>query len=177
MTSYTEQEIVELCLKNDRRGQKLLFDKYAKAMFNLSYRISNDYDLASDILQEGFIEVFRSLKGFRAESTLGAWIKTIMVRTTLRRVKKENNFDTLDVKIHDKVIEWQNHLDYQDLENAIRSLPYGYRAVFLLVEKEGYKHKEVAEMLGISEGTSKSQLWNAKKLLQKKLKVYRYERN
>ncbi|UII24962.1 RNA polymerase sigma factor [Fulvivirga maritima] len=172
----TEEEIIRMCRKNNRSGQKLLFDKYAKAMFNVAYRISNDYELANDILQEGFMEVFKNIKSFRAESALGAWIKTIIVRTTLRKVKKEGFFESFELEKHDQVIEWSDHFTVQDLEKAIQSLPDGYRAVFLLSEKEGYKHREIAEMLEISEGTSKSQLWNAKKILQKKLKEYQYDR-
>jgi RNA polymerase sigma factor (sigma-70 family) len=149
----------------------MLFEKYSKAVFNVAYRITNDYDVSNDVLQEGFIEVFKDLEKFRKESSLGSWIKTIVVRAALRKIKIENRFEKLSAE-HDQIVEWKDDFDAEELDKAIRSLPQGYRTVFLLVEKEGYKHKEIAKMLDISEGTSKSQLFYAKKMLQQKLTRY-----
>jgi RNA polymerase sigma-70 factor (ECF subfamily) len=160
---------VSRCLAKDRNAQYLLFEKYKKAMFTKVFRLLNDYDEANDALQEGFIEVFRSLSDFKADSTLGAWIKTIMVRQAIRRRKFLDKFESLDVEMHETAFEVADTFTGQELDEAIRTLPEGCKTVFLLAEVEGFMHKEIAEMLSISEGTSKSQLSHAKKLLRKKL--------
>lgn len=169
--SLTEIEIVSGCLSDNRKCQKMLFDRYKDAMYTVAFRILRNEDLASDALQEGFIRVFGSLKNYKGRSTLGAWIKTIIVRSTLRLLEKR--FETIDYEdeFADETIEWDENMTGELLDEAIASLSPGYRSVFVLIEVEGYMHKEVAEMLEISVGTSKSQLSRAKKLLQKKLKV------
>lgn len=164
-----EADLVEACKLNDRRAQRHLFEKYKDAMFTTAYRIVNDYDHASDVLQESFIKVFKNIDSFKGYSAIGAWIKTIVVRTAIRKIKFESRFESLDHKAHDTPVEWSDELTGFYLDKAIRSLPDGFRTVFLLVEVEGYKHKEVAELLKISENTSKSQLHHAKKNLRKKL--------
>jgi len=130
--------------------------------------------LANDVLQEAFVKIFRHLGTFRKESTLGAWIKTIVVRTALTRVKREVYTESLEDHHHkDQVIDWGHRLDVDYLEKAIQALPAGYRSVFVMIEVEGYSHQEVADMLGISVGTSKSQLFYAKKKLRLSLADYR----
>ncbi|MEZ4777122.1 MAG: RNA polymerase sigma factor [Bacteroidia bacterium] len=168
--SEKEQNLVEGCLAGDRLAQKALYDKYKDAMYTLSYRITNDFDLAQDVLQEAFIGVFKGIGGFRQASSLGAWIKTIVVRTAYRRIKREVVHLPLEDEKHQEVVDWNTPIDIGYLEQAIQSLPNGYRSVFVLIEVEGYSHKEVAETMGISVGTSKSQLYYAKKQLQQKLK-------
>lgn len=162
----TEIQLIEGCLANERFAQKELYDRYKDAMFTLAYRISGDFGLAEEILQDAFLKVFRGLGSFRKESTLGAWIKTILVRTAYNKIRKKIRFSSLDYLPADEHIHWGSSLDTEYLEKAIVSLPDGYRSVFVLIEVEGYGHKEVSEMLGISEGTSKSQLFHAKKKLR-----------
>jgi RNA polymerase sigma-70 factor (ECF subfamily) len=169
----TEREIVDGCLAEDRFAQKELYERYKDAMFTISYRIAGDFGLAEEILQDAFIKIFRGLKGFRFESTLGAWIKIIVIRTAYSRIKKKVQFDPIEFAGKDNAIYISNKLDTEYLEKAIMELPKGYRTVFWLVEVEGYPHKEVSEMLGISEGTSKSQLFYAKNKLREKLAQYR----
>jgi RNA polymerase sigma factor (sigma-70 family) len=125
--------------------------------------------LAAEALQDAFLKVFQHLDSFEGRSSLGAWIKRIVVRealTTLRRQKPA--FDDLnDQTMQEEVIDWgQTPIDAEYLEQAIAGLPDGFRTVFLLAEVEGYSHKEIAAMLQVSEGTSKSQLWAAKKRLR-----------
>ncbi len=168
----TESEIVHGCLKEDRYAQKLLYDKYKDAMFTLAYRISGDFLLAEEILHDAFLKVFRGLGGFRFESTLGAWIKIIVARTAYSKIKKKVVFEPFETASHDQSVHWGNSLDTEYLENAIMALPEGYRTVFIMIEVEGFSHREVAEMLGISEGTSKSQLFHAKKKLRILLAEY-----
>lgn len=157
-----------LCLAQDRLAQKALYDRYKDAMFTLCLRVLNESELAQDALQEAFLAVFSSLDRFRGESTLGAWIKTIVVRTAYRKLRKQGiPTEELDHEKEGEVIDWGDQLEVEYLEKAIASLPAGYRSVFVLIEVEGYSHKEVAEMLGISVGTSKSQLFHAKRYLQR----------
>lgn len=169
----TEKELVAACLQGDRLSQKELYDRYSRAMYTIAYRMTADKELANDILQEAFLKVFRKLDTFRAESTLGAWIKTIVVRTALAKLKKQVLIEPLPDNYADQYIDWGHELDVEYLEKAIQALPDGYRSVFVLVEIEGYQHKEVAAMLGISVGTSKSQLFYAKKRLRATLDAYR----
>lgn len=165
--SMTEAELIKACIDNDRLAQKELYDRYKGAMYTIAYRITNDFDLANDILQEAFIKIFRALPKFRQESTLGAWIKTIVVRTALSKIRRNPIFVPLENhSISDAIIDWGPSLDADYLEKAIKALPSGYRTVFVLIEVEGYSHKEVAELLNISTGTSKSQLFYAKKKLR-----------
>lgn len=171
---HTEEEIVEGCIRDDRKLQKALYEKYCNAMFSSAYRIMNNYELANDALQEAFIQVFRDIKKFRGESTLGAWIKTIVIRTALRKLKKENLFVSLEETEYELPFKISIPLSGEYLEKAILSLPDGFRTVFLLVEVEGYAHREVAEILNISEGTSKSQLFHAKKRLQRIINDLRF---
>ena len=168
--SMTETELIQACIQNERLAQKELYDRYSRAMYSSAYRITNDFELANDVLQEAFIKIFKNLAKFRKESTLGAWIKTIVIRTALSKIKKQRNFEELEPHHTKHMIDWGDFLNAEYLEKAIQSLPEGYRAVFLLIEVEGYSHKEVAEMLGISVGTSKSQLFYAKKRLRAMLK-------
>ncbi len=169
--SELERKLITGCLAQDRRAQKELYDRYKDAMFTLSYRITNDKDLAADVLQEAFLGVFRGMHQFRFESTLGAWIKTILVRTAYKKLRKQPLTEMLDESHIGEQLDWGDFLNVEYLEKAIQGLPDGYRSVFVLIEVEGYTHKETAAMLGISVGTSKSQLFYAKKTLQKKLKA------
>ncbi len=175
--SPNDQELVEQCLGNDRVAQHQLFEKYKDAMYTILVRMLNDESAATDALQETFIAVFKSLPSFRKESTLGAWIKTIAVRAGIAQQRKSPPEPHLDVTALDETepIVWSDELTSEALEKAIADLPTGYRTSFILIEIEGYSHKEVASMMNISEGTSKSQLYHAKRSLQKTLKDYRYQ--
>ncbi|GAB3248073.1 hypothetical protein GCM10027347_04110 [Larkinella harenae] len=170
----TEQELVAHCLQLDqpagrRMAQRLLFERYKRAMYSVAFRMLNDYDHANDALQDAFVEVFRQLHTFRFHSTLGAWIKTIVVRQALRKRQLEWRFETINEQLHDAPVEVPDSVTGDALDAAIRSLPDGARTVFVLAEVEGYKYQEIAIMLNISEGTCKSQVSYARKLLRRKL--------
>lgn len=169
--SSDEQRLLAGCLAQDRQAQHQLYLRYKTAMFSAALRIlGGSRDLAQDALQEGFIDVFQSLGSFRQQSTLGAWIKTIVVRRAVRTLRQEQRMEVYDLGQHpEPLVAWHDNLTGEALDQAIGELPAGYRAVFCLVEVEGYTHREVAELLSISEGTSKSQLFHAKRLLQRKL--------
>ncbi len=141
-------------------------------MYSKSYRITGDRHLASDALQEAFIQVFRDIGQLKEPASLGAWIKSIVVRSALKTVRKYKALKFEELKPSHTRIVWQVPMSGEALEKAILSLPPGYQVVFLLVEVEGYRHHEVAEMLDISIGTSKSQLFHAKKMLKDILKEH-----
>ena len=167
--NMTEAQLIQGCKENNRLAQKELYEKYKAAMFTLAYRITNDFEDANDVLQEAFVQVFRAIEQFRGESTIGAWIKTIVIRAAYRKVKQRVTFDDIENLPDNTIVQWGNSLDTEYLEKAIQSLSEGYRTVFTLAEIEGFSHREIGEMLGISEGTSKSQLFYAKKRLRQML--------
>ena len=167
-------------MENDRLAQKALYDKYKRAMYTLAYRIMGNFEDANDVLQEAFVKIFRGLPGFRGESTLGAWIKTIVVRTAYSKLRKEKRFfEPVDNIASSMTIDWGHRLDADYLEQAIMALPEGYRSVFILIEVEGYSHKEIADLLDITESTSRSNLVKARVKLQEALiarnKIYESE--
>ena len=160
-----ETELISGCLLHDRIAQRKLYDRYKNAMYTLAYRITGDFDHANDVLQDTFLEVFRHIDQFRGESTLGAWIKRIVIRKCTRK-KKIVDWQNLD-DVGMESISWgEENINVAHLETAILSLPDGFRTVFVLAEVEGYTHREIAVMLHISEGTSKSQLFHAKRKLR-----------
>ncbi|PSL22959.1 RNA polymerase sigma factor [Dyadobacter jiangsuensis] len=163
MTS--EADLITGCLLNDRIAQRQLYDRYKKAMYTLAYRITGDFDDANDVLQDAFLEVFKHLNQFRGESTLGAWVKQIVVRksTKKKRLVIWQNVDDYT----GEAVDWgESEINVAHLETAVLSLPDGFRTIFVLAEVEGYTHREIAVMLNISEGTSKSQLFHAKRKLR-----------
>jgi RNA polymerase sigma factor (sigma-70 family) len=162
----TEAELISACIQNNRLAQRTLYDRYKSAMFTLAYRLTSDFDDANDVLQDAFLDVFRKLESFRGESTIGAWIRAIVVRKAYRKLQKPKLWTILDEIPDESLIDWGSSIDAEYLEKAIQSLPEGFRMVFILVEVEGYTHKETAEILNIAEGTSKSQLFYAKKRLR-----------
>ena len=171
--SPKEEDIYQRCLLKERRAQKELFDLYKDRMYTLSIRICGNEMDAADVMQEGFLAVFQNLSSFRKDASLGTWIHTIIARKAIQKVKKEFHFESINEEFHGKV-DWTEVEDWSHLDQAIDELPAGYRSIFTLYEIEGFKHKEIAEMLSVSENTSKSQLFKAKKMLQEKLKVYRF---
>jgi RNA polymerase sigma factor (sigma-70 family) len=142
-------------------------------MFNIALRIVKDEELCYDVVQETFILVFNNLEQFQFKATIGSWIKTILVREAVRRLKVSFRESDLMEKQAEPII-WPQDLTGEYLHQAIMELPDGYRTVFTLIEIEGYTHKEVAKMMSITEGTSKSQLFYAKKSLQQKLSGVKY---
>jgi RNA polymerase sigma factor (sigma-70 family) len=164
----TENELIDACILNNRFAQRTLYDRYKRAMYTLAYRLTGDFDEANDVLQDAFLDVFKNLSSFRKDASLGAWIKTIVARKAYKQFKKVSFIDYSENIIETET--WDETLNSEYLEKAILSLPEGFRTVFVMIEIEGFTHREVAELLSISEGTSKSQLFHAKKRLREMLK-------
>jgi RNA polymerase sigma factor (sigma-70 family) len=165
------QELIEKVIANDRKAQFQLFELTKRLVYSFAFRILNDEDEAQDILQDTYIEVFQQIKKLSHPDALISWMKTITVRKAIQRSKKAIRFETLGSIPDGSQEDLNSWFDAELLEQAIRSLPAGSRAVFILVAVEGYPHQECSWMLGISESSSKSQLNYAKGLLKKKLKT------
>jgi RNA polymerase sigma factor (sigma-70 family) len=168
-----ERDLVKGCTRNERIAQRELYYKYCDAMFSTAYRILNNHENAQDALQDAFIQVYRDIRQFRGSSTLGVWIKTIVVRTALHKLQKEKHlgWEIIQNNYEDVTIHVPDFMSSEYLEKAILSLPDGCRTIFLLVEVEGYTHAETAKMLNINTGTSKSQLFHARYLLKQRLSL------
>jgi RNA polymerase sigma factor (sigma-70 family) len=167
-----EQELISGCKKGDRSFQKALYDLYCRKMLVVCLRYSKTTAEAEDILQEGFVKVFQGISTFRSESKLETWITRIMVNTALNfQRRKLYLFPMVDVEELDLPEDEVSlsGLHFTQLLEMVQSLPHGCQIVFNLFAIEGYNHKEIAQMLGISEGTSKSQYSRARGLLQEKL--------
>jgi RNA polymerase sigma-70 factor (ECF subfamily) len=174
------ENLIAQCLKCDTTAQYELYQKYSPKMFGVCLRFAKCREEAEDILQEGFIKVFRNLKTFRNEGKLEAWIRRIMVNTAINFYKRKYpafpdiDFDRLQHKhhSHEDITAIMSH---KEILETVQKLPKGYRMVFNLYVIEGYTHKEIGNMLNISVNTSKSQLSRAKDLL--KIKIAKKERN
>ncbi|MEL6673667.1 MAG: RNA polymerase sigma factor [Bacteroidota bacterium] len=168
---YHEDEIVEGCLQGGRKYQKLLYEKYYGSMMVVCMRYTNDREEARDVLHEGFIKVFRNLKGFSRGTNLGAWIRRIMINTAIDHYRKEAkrpNLVEINHAIHETdVQDVVAEMSANEILGLVQRLSPAYRTVFNLYVIEGYSHKDVGKMLGISEGTSKSNLAKARAKLQK----------
>lgn len=160
--------LIEECRKGSARAQFRLYNQYCKAMYNLAYRILNNREDAEDMLQETFIECFRSIDSFRFESTFGAWLKRIMVNKCINHIKKKKIDLTLCETLPAVIDEEDEEVKYDTgkIFKSIELLPDGYRIILTLYLLEGYDHGEISQILGISESTSKSQYSRAKEKLR-----------
>ena len=168
------QDIIDRCIDGDSSAFYELYQLYSKAMFNICFRIVGRHDEAEDVLQDAFISAFGHLKSFKGNSTFGAWLKRIVVNKALSHINK-NKLDTVDIEEHptDNLIddfEDESIYDLDVVKSSISKLPEGYRVVFTLYLLEGYDHKEIAEILEVTESTSKSQYNRAKKKLKEIIK-------
>ena len=175
------QKLVRDCLKGKLQAQRMLYDEFAKHMLGVCYRYTRSMKDAEDVLQEGFVKVFSKLGQYKSEGELGAWIRRIMVNTALNYLKRHK-------KYQDEMYFTENYLhpvtdqdpavriDAKDLAHLIRQLPPGYQVIFNLHAVEGYSHVEIGEMLGISDGTSRSQYSRARNLLITWIEKYSEEK-
>lgn len=164
---HTEQQLVKGCLKGKQAAQKGLYDLYLGQLMTVCRRYARDDMEAEDFLQEGYIKVFNNLKSFRGEGSLYGWMKTIMVHTALRQIKKRMSVeDTAGVYHISSDPTILSKLNAEDIIHTIQQLPEGYKMIFNLYHIEGYSHKEIGELLQIGESTSRSQLTKARKMLK-----------
>lgn len=167
-----EHRLVKDCLKGRAAAQKLLYETHAPAMLAVCYRYTKSIADAEDVLQEGFVKAFRNLHQYKAEGELGAWLRRIMVTTAINFLKKASRYQSEllfgEEPLHAvSSYEPQVRLEAKELADLIRQLPAGYQTIFNMHAVEGYSHVEIGAMLGISEGTSRSQYARGRALLIK----------
>ena len=176
MPDFSEEEILKQCLKGDRAFQKILYNRYAGKMLAVCFRYADGREEAEDVLQEGFITVFEKLHQFRGEGSFEGWIRKIMVNKSLEHYRKGSRMFTR-VHIEEESNQFissediLSNISSKELLEIVQELPPVYKMVFNLFAFEGMKHKEIAEQLGISEGTSKSNLSDARTILKRKVKL------
>lgn len=175
MQQLNDQELVSGVLRGSPAHQTALYRQYSVPMFRVVLRFARDKAEAEDMLQDGFIRVFRDMAQFRGDGALGGWIRRIMVNTALSHLRKQRDFirDTADFSPFESLFrtdeDFASNMDAETLMKYLQKLPPGYRAVFNLYAIDGFSHEEIAEQLGISIGTSKSQLFKAREYLKKML--------
>lgn len=169
-----DETLVKECAKSNSKAQRALFDKFAPKMLSVCYRYMGKSEEAEDVLQDAFVKVFQKVVEFKMEGSLEGWIRRIVVNTALdaiRKNKKTLNDMSVDDVSH-KVLYIDDGFDDMDVKHLmkiINDLPDGYRVVFNMFAIEGYSHKEIADTLGITENTSKSQYSRARAYLRNQL--------
>lgn len=167
------EELVKSCIKGDRKSQNTLYRTYASSMGRVCLRYLNDEEEAKDALIEGFLKVFNNLQKieYRDKESLTVWIRRIMINECLMRLRKNKGVIFLSINEDDSISNTliEEDISTEEIFNIIKSLPDGYRTVFNLYVVEGYSHQEIAEMLGISESASRSQLSHARVKLKEQL--------
>ena len=167
------QDLIDRCRLQDRYAQREIYRLYSKAMYNISYRITNNQGDAEDVLQEAFISTFQNIDSYNGSASFGAWLKRIVVNKSLNTLKRNKpEFVPIEDagRYEEEVQDGEIHLNVDHVKRAITLLPEGYRVVFTLYLLEGYDHKEIAEILDITESTSKSQYNRSKKKIREILK-------
>jgi RNA polymerase sigma factor (sigma-70 family) len=169
-----EKQLLKDCLKGDEIAQKHFYEQYAPKMFGVCLRYAKDKSTAEDYLQEAFVKVFTKLKSYRSEGSLEGWIRRVVVNCCLEQLRKSDILKySVELNYAHQITDADANISEQihatQLLEHIRSLPPGFRTVFNLFAIEGYSHKEIAKLLQISEGTSKSQYARARVWLQHKL--------
>ena len=175
MAETFDQKLIESCIKGDRAAQKAFYDRLAPRMFPLCIRYVGDRTLAEDILQDGFVTLFTRLDSYKGDGSFEGWARRIFVTTALMSLRKKDALkmsDDLEAAkgVRTETASQVQNIGYKELMSLIMTLPPGFRTVFNMYAIEGYSHKEIGEMLGISETTSRTQLSRARIWLQNKIK-------
>jgi RNA polymerase sigma-70 factor (ECF subfamily) len=163
-----EKSLIKKAIDNNREAQKQLFEQHSPKMLGVCRQYVKDLHHAEDLLLQGFLKVFTNLHKFKNKGSFEGWIRRIMVNTCISYLRKKNviSLSDEDYVFNDAATESLENTSVEDIQKLIDKLPDGYKMVFNLFAIEGYKHSEIAEKLNISESTSKSQLFKARKLLQ-----------
>ena len=174
--NITEVDLIKGCIEGNRRMQEELYQRFSPRMYAVCLRYAGNAEEAEDILQEGFIKIFKKLDSFRSEGSFEGWIRRIFVNTAIEHFRRKRYLMPVTEKeentIEGKYISVLDELAEKDILALVQELSPGYRTVFNMYVVEGYTHKEIADLLGISEGTSKSQLSRAKVILQEMVRTF-----
>ncbi|WP_025764086.1 RNA polymerase sigma factor [Dyadobacter tibetensis] len=172
--TFDEKELVRGCKQRDRLAQKQLYEVFGGKLFAISLRYTKNRTDAEDVLQEAFIKIYEHIGSFRNDAPLEYWLRSVLVNTALNHLRKQKPWkEFTDLDGHENGLADGNvtlgNFQHEQLLEMVRELPTGCQTIFNLYAIEGYQHNEIAEKLGISEGTSKSQYARARGLLQQKL--------
>ena len=170
---HNNTELIQRAAKNNREAQHVLFEMHAPKMLSVCRYYVKDVHKAEEVMLNGFFKAFVNLNSFKNEGSFEGWLRKIMVRESISflRQQKPIEFSIEEVETsNDHSNTMETNLEVNDIQQLIDELPEGYKMVFVMYAIEGYKHHEIAELLNISEGTSKSQLFKARQMLQQKLK-------
>jgi len=168
-------EILKGCIQGNHSAQRKLFERYSRLLLGVCNRYAQSIEEAEDVMQEGFVKIFLNINEFKGDGSLVAWMRRIMINTAItyyHRMRKHRYHDDLDDVRESKMSDnsWsESEFTKEELYNVIHRMPDGYRMVFNLYAVEGYKHREIAEILQIDENTSKSQYSRARRWLQERL--------
>jgi RNA polymerase sigma-70 factor (ECF subfamily) len=169
--NVSETDLIRGCINKDRKMQEMLYHRFSSKMYAVCLRYCKDSEDAQDLLQDGFIKIFKNLEKFRGEGSFEGWIRRIFVNTSIEHFRKSvKNYtvtDAQEIVIEDPSWNALEHLAEKDIIKMIQELSPGYRQVFNMYVIESYSHKNIGDILGINEGTSKSQLARAKGILKK----------
>lgn len=170
-----EQQLIDGVKNRDRSSQRILYERFAPSMLSVCFRYLNDYEAAKDVLQEGFIKIFNSLDSYQNKGSFEGWIRRIFINVCLEQLRKNDVLKNAAL-VDDPCLVLEpdysalEQISADELMEIIAELPPGFRTVFNMYAIEGYSHKEIGDILGITESTSRSQFTRAKQQLQKKLK-------
>lgn len=176
----TLDELITQCKKQDPQAQGKLYQQYSGTLYAVCLRYSNNYAEAEDSLQDAFLTIFRTVGQFKAKGSFEGWMKRIAVNTVLQKYRKQKVFDIIreeQLEDPDEEVEVDDSVTLDYLLKIIQELPDRYRLVFSMYVMDGYQHKEIAEMLGITDGTSKSNLARARTILKNKIEAYKSIQN
>jgi len=169
----SEKQLIKSCLNGDRRAQEELYNLYSRKMLGVCLRYVGDRETARDLLQDGFVKVFTTLHLYSGTGTLDAWMRTIFVNYAIEHMRKKDILrDSADLESISELTEEEtavSKLSAKQIMELVQQLPSGFRTVFNLYAVEGYSHKEIGEMLKITESTSRSQYVRAKQWLRKQM--------
>ncbi len=175
---YAEDDLIQACIRGERWAQKVLYEEFYSPMMGVCLRYSNNQDDALDILHEGFIKVFKYIDKYQAGTSLSAWIRRVMINTSIDFYRKNIRRRTEDIEeaFHLSTSEADaiSQCSEQEILDAVQQLTPAYRAVFNLYVLEGYSHKDISEFLGVSESTSRSNLVKARSKLKEILTSRRH---
>jgi RNA polymerase sigma factor (sigma-70 family) len=169
---WTDLELIEACLKDNPTAQRVLYDKYSSKLYGICLRYSKNEEEAQDILQDSFIKIFTKLNTYQFTGSFEGWLKRIATNTSIEYYRKKMDTEEVDEVVFNPYlsVDSDKSLEVEELLKMIQELPEGYRMIFNMYAIDGFTHSEIAQKLGISEGTSKSQLSRARAHLQKKFK-------
>lgn len=176
----TLNELIIQCKKQDAKAQGELYSQYNRILFAICLRYSPNYADAEDNLQDAFLTIFKKIEQYNGKGSFEGWMKRVTVNTVLQKYRKQRSFEIVDeaqIEDEEEVEIESEEIPLDFLLKIVQELPDRYRLVFSMYVMDGYQHKEIAEMLGISDGTSKSNLARARMILKNKIEEYNAKHN